>query len=576
MSLTVTLGTLDLTAAPYMIPHGSNHGGPLITLETVQTLLQDGDIELSRRAGNRTFQFDVIIEGANLAAIATAEAALALECDKDQNTLTVNVGDSAPVTVFRTFRFAPVFNRDDDWENARLRRYTLTFQALPFGTSTVKTTETALPASGSTTTSLDNGSATTGWTGTVNGVSRTPSTAGGSVLLSETIASSGGFTYVLSKTFAATTTSTKYLVVDWKPPVFGWYFTATGSGVNLPLVAEVPSPTAGYVRSYFYVAASSLTALSLQWQAKIEVLVSATYSLAIDSVAVSDVAPVFGTARQQLRSLTVKGSAPSPAQLTVESSTAALGTSLVYVYPNDETTNGYAPPLRQFRSAGLSTGAVTTDSAMVSGAREPMTLSVYEVPLGLLPEGGYLLLARIGHTGSTTTNMQVTAATTVNGVTIASPKNTLLTPTISVSTTYTIFNLGYMHLPSIDLPPNTTGMVQLSINDSVGARLDEAWLFNVDIGSLIQVDCGTGSGSSGGSARRLFVNPPTLSEPNGSVRIGHAADRSDSFYPASGIASWMTPRFEPPQVNVFTVTPNATDTAVSLAYNSSWHFHAGE
>jgi hypothetical protein len=103
-SLTLTYGALNLTASPYGVEFGMDVGAPQNEAVALAFMLQDGEIELSSRASNRTFTFTVQVEGASLTAMAANEAALIAETEKLLNTLTVDPGDGAPATVFDIYR----------------------------------------------------------------------------------------------------------------------------------------------------------------------------------------------------------------------------------------------------------------------------------------------------------------------------------------------------------------------------------------------------------------------------------------------------------------------------------------
>lgn len=580
-SLTLTYGALNLTASPYLIEFGTDLGAPANEALALAFLLQDGEVELSSRAGNRTIQFNVLIEGASLSAMATAEAALIAETEKVLNTLTVDPGDGAPASVYEIFRGQVSLLRDDDFELSRLRRYTVTVRALPFTRSVAETVTAALPASGSTTTVLDAMGATTGWTGFVNGGAATVTNTTGPPSTNSVSSTSGTGTFLLAlqKTFAATTSATKLLMTDWKVPnaAVGGSLVVTGDGVTLPLVAEQASPTSGYVRSFHYVAASSLAVTRFEYSSG-PTAPASVRTLLLDNVSVTNDSTLIGAGRQQMRSLTVTGSARAPGALTVQSSTAALGNGvLIYTSPV-ATANGYSPNCRQFRSSG---NTVTSDSAMVSGSREPATGSGigFLIPFNLVPQGNFVAIARMGlPSGSGSGTVTLSMGTSIGGLLTT---GVTLTSTQSLTTTYANVVLGRVILPTTDVPLVTTASVSLNLNTtgwaSLTPTLDELWLFNTSTGQLIAVNCGTGSGSSGGAARRLFIDPPNPTTPRPTILMGHAADRSDAYYPMSpngSVVSWQAPVFAPPQVNVFIVTPNVTDATVSLSYYARWHTNA--
>ncbi len=93
------------------------------------------------------------------------------------------------------------------------------------------------------------------------------------------------------------------------------------------------------------------------------------------------------------------------------------------------------------------------------------------------------------------------------------------------------------------------------------------------------VNCGTAPAAVGGPAKRLFIEPATSENPLPTVRIGHSADRSDAYYPGAqsrtgSLVSWEIPVFEPPMVNVFVCTAQATDTTVALRHYPRWDLNA--
>lgn len=572
------LGAFEMIAtdgSAKVMAEGTSWGAPVSIEVAVNTFLQDGAIVVTQGHDNREVNVTVRFYGTDLTALNAKEAALFAELEQP-NTLTWTPGGGQPATVFVVVTSSLAQNDESfvgEFQARPWRTYSIRLVCEAFPRSLAEVTTASLPATGSTTTLLDACSATTGWTGTVDGGAVSPATSGGAVTLTASV-SGGTHAFVLQKTFAATTTSTKYLVIDWRPPS-GVRFSslaATGDGVSLPLLFEGPSPTSGYIRSMFQVAASSLAVTKLSWAGQFQVLGGVTVSavLSIDNVGVSNVNPIFGTGRQQARSLTVSGSARTQGALAVESATAALGDALVYVYPSDASTNGYSPPLRQFRAVG---NTVTADAAQVSGSTEPVNgvnhISMI-VPSGLFPAGSYVLMGRLALSGGGTATVNYNSATAVGGFGVATA------PTVSVSltmtTAYSIFALGRLQLPIADTDPaarNTTTL-QLTISTASTCTYDEFWLFNTTIGSLVWVDCGTGAGSVGGFARRLFIEPPTVTTPRPTVRIGHSADRSDAFFPQT-LKSWQFPEFKPPQVNVFAVTPGATDATVTLRNFPRWH-----
>lgn len=579
-NLTLTYGSLVLTSSPYMVEYGMDTGAPANEADPQPFLLQDGEQVLSSRSSNRTLTFNVLIEASSLSALATYEANLVAETERVQNTLTVDWGDSSPAAVYEVFRASVALVRDDSWELARMRRYSVTVQALPFPRSSAQFTSVGTAPGGATTTTLDTMGATTGWTGLIDGVPATVTNTVGPPTTNSVSATVSGYvahSFVLRKTFAATTSTTNRLVVDWKlTGVGGGYvgLSADGDGVSLPKYAEGPSPTSGYTRTWFTVAASSLAATTFTLQT--QYATAGTKTFAIDNVAVTNVAPSFGTGRQQIRSVTVPGAVRTQASLAIESATSALGDgTIVYVYPGGTATAGYSPSLRQFRSSGNS---VSTDATKVSGSTEPLNGSAvqFDIPIGLFPQGMYLLVGRVSTAGTPTITYQ--AKTIIGGTSVAFFS---YTKTLAATSGYQNVVIGRLNLPTVDLDAGAAAAavtMSLTVQASSATTYDEMWLFGTSFGQLTMLDCGTGSGAVGGAARRLWLEPASVSTPRPTIRMGYSADRSDSYYPPSLMTAgsqvgycWQAPILNPPQVNVLTVTPNATDAAVSLSGYARWH-----
>jgi hypothetical protein len=568
-------GSLDLTDYPYLIEFGMDTGAPQNVYETMAFLLQDGAVELSSRADNRTLTFTVIIEGPDLAALADAEAALIAETEKPFNTLTIDPGDYGPASVYEVFRGQVALARDDSGEVARLRRYVVTVRALPFVRSEEEVVSEALPASGTTTTLVDNGSATTDWAGAVNGVATAVAVTSGAVGI--TTAAKTDFTTIdLTRTASINTAATKFLRVDWKPSSFEFPLNAWGDGAPLPKVGETASPTAGFVRSWFYVAAASISVLNFQSASPqaIPPVGASARSLLIDNISRTDIRPLIGTARQQSLLVDVAGSAAAPGSLEVSSATAALGEALVYVYPDDDSTQAYSPACRQFRISG---NTVTSDAGTVSGSTEPLsggTPVIFEMPANLLPWGNYVLCGRLATAPGGGTPTISWSSTAVIGSDAISPAGTNST-TITTTSAYTFYAIGRLVLPPVDIDRNSIARIQLAVWASSTCTYDELYLFNESIGQLVIADCGTGTGdgSEGSGNRRLFIDSPNVVTPRPTVKVGRLADRSDAHHP-SVVKSWQTPIFKPPRVRVHWVTPNATDSDVVLRGYPHWHTNA--
>lgn len=571
------LGDLELTEAPYLVAFGTSYGEPENVTDILRSLLTDGDLEVTPRRGNRTVTLPILIEGADLAALGEAEAALWAEVDRARNELYCDPGDGfAAPFVLDVFRGSMVFNRDDEYEKAGYRSYTLTFRALPWPHADVETTVAALSAAASpTTVNVDDGSSTTGWTGSANSGSVTVTTASGAVKVQTTTAQAGGGHLVRAiRSGTVDTSATKYIVTDW---TYGEAGVSLGGGAN-PLtltsgattyfaVSSAPSPTAGYTRSVFYIPDASLAGMTFALTTS---ATSAVRSLTIDNIDRTDAPPVTSV-RQLLRSLEVDGSAPTTGSIAVEHATSALGDVILYTCPDDGSA--YTPACRAYRSSG---GTLTSpDSTAASGASETLSGAVtIDRPNSSLPSGTYLVMARMKRSSAATATITWTVRQRMNSTDIGSLESH--STSVALTTSFAFVRLGITQLPLMDTASSSSAVTRITVAGSSSETLDELYLFNIETGRLTQVACGTGTAAAGSHSNRLWIDSPSLdNEGLGRYLRGYAADQSDAFSAYPYMEAPGVHEFEPPSVKVFTVTTNPTTAAdVSFTYKAAWHTHA--
>jgi hypothetical protein len=155
---------LDLTAPPFLVEQdASDSGAPESVRSVLASMLADGEIDLIDRHGNRTYEIPVLIEG-DLTTVAAAEADLVAAVLHERGELVCDPGDgSAPVSVFEAFAGDVVLTPNETWEDQGLRRARVTIPCRPFARPANPVTIDAPSVTGSTTTTVDSGSATTGW-----------------------------------------------------------------------------------------------------------------------------------------------------------------------------------------------------------------------------------------------------------------------------------------------------------------------------------------------------------------------------------------------------------------------------
>lgn len=579
-----TWGDLDLTSAPFLFGFGSDLGAPQTATEALAQLLLDGEIEVGPRASNRTIEFTVYVEGESLLDLANAEAMLALEADKPRNTLTYNPGDGAPATVYDTFRAQMTFTRDDTAEQNAWRAYTVTMKASPHGRSVGSVVSPAISSGGGTggtaptVTTINAGTSTTGWTA---------SSGGGAVTLSDGAifrtyaglpARGTGYTPsssidlsttpFLSLVMSRRMTTGEYLPLNRTPTCF--VNGTSGPTVQAELVQVQPLNDGFAGIRYYWRVPAGFTATGFAFG------VDETEGVRMRSLQRQNTLAVSGTARQQRRTVQVAGSARTQGSLSVSHESSALGSALVYTWPSAGGSD-YMPPLRSRRISG---GTLTGDASLVSGARDNLdTTVVYEVPAASLIPGTHLLMARVRSdtNGNQTIGFGVT--TNIGGVDL---NPTTGSRVVGFGTTPTVWRnvvIARLVLPTAGVPVGSNATVRVAINATAPAAsnidLDEAWLFNTSVGEMTWVECGTGTPAAGGPSNRLWIDSATTDRPAPMVYRGTAADRSDAFYPGNvDFPSTANHEFSPPLVNVFTVTSNAENAAVSLEHFARWQTHA--
>lgn len=565
----ILLGDLDLTDYPFSIEFEEDHGTAENVYDVLVSLLSDGEIATSTRVGNREITVTVLVEGPTLADLAIYEAQLVAECEKPQSTLTLDPGDDyASASVFDTFRVQARLLYDAGLEQSTFRRYELTIPAWPYprGATTVVTSATA---STPTYTVVDNGSALSGggfsWA-LITTDSTTLSIVSGKVQ----VAYSGAGTSVRAVQRAGTVSLTgkRYIVFDAAAtvPITGLQLLNTGLLHSLAATMDLGG---GTFRYFFSVPEGTASIAGFTLAIRGTWTSGKTFS--IDQVQTSDSIPFLGTARQKAMSLVPGGSVRTSGSIQISHASNALGTTIVYTHPSG---TGYLPPLRPWRVSG---DAVTSDSTMLSGARNNLTgITTFNVPEVNLPRGGVEVWAWL-HSSSAGTFTMFWSLFSYMGSTQLSAEGRTTSITLP-ATTWTLKCLGATTMPPVDIGPAGYVSVQMQRDAASGLtiQLDEAYLFATDYGRLTIVDCGTGSPAAGAASNRLWIDAPTPANPNGGLYRGNASDRSDQWH-AGGVAlPWQVHDFDPAGMNVFVATQNTIDASTSLEHYRRWHTHNGD
>ena len=548
--------TVDLLADEFSV------GAPAPVDVTVQTLLQNSSSVMTDRYDNREVTFKVRISAPDGVALAEGEAALFGELGKPNLLIWTPPALFAPQTVFRVITSSMEPEIDDLSELRARRVYSIRLVCEAFNRSVDEVTVEAefQPESGGSPvtpidTLVDACASTTGWSAVAAGSSVVAS--GGTLHTDPAV----GYPRLL-RTGSIDMSATEFLAVDVKivgggaPTVrlnaTGSLIAPSGSGA---------STTAGYTRYFYRSPYTTITSVEVGYP----FTGSTTGRIYAAEVRKRNSPPSAGTLRQKTFIAEVPGSAPSDGTLEVYHDTDGLGQVLLYTWPQDGG-QGFTPALRELLS---SSGTTTTDSALVSGARNDLaaTAVAYAIPADQVAPGTYEVGAWLKSSTAATRPVTVVAWTEVASVAVREATFTTQV-TFAASGTWYYVPLGRVELPVNYLPVGSDALVKVGFESSEasGIDVDEAYLFNVDSGALTVVDCE--------DLTRLWVNSATTEWPMPTILRGDAEDGSDSYSTGDTVTAWGVHEIAPPFINVFAVTPGALDAGVRLRLTPAWHTHA--
>lgn len=555
----------------------TDFGNPVTIEQKIQSWLQDGAlVQLDGYDNRDDLVIPVRITGTNSDKLAQAEKALMLETGKT-NTLIWTPPDGFGLPCVFSVVMSKLENPDyDDLAELNLNQahYRLRIQAEPFVRSADLTTVTkAAPTGTQTLTTIDDGTSTTGWSGSApDAGSISLSTSGGLVRLAAQQPWSGGpgvKTVKLNRTgLAVSLSTTPYLRITVNfNTLNSSYISTTGvptfkfNGIDLPIAMQ-------FGNVYWFDTTgtgvgTTLTTMSISMTYQVDTT-QGIASIGFDLSQRSNVLGEVGTNRQLTRTLEVAGSARTQGSLAIEDATNSLGDVLVYTTPS---ASGIAQP--NLRTALSSGNVQSADTSTVSGFTSDLSvLHTFDVNANALLPGGYLLLARVKHASSGGRALTWAAKARMGSTNLAGGQSGSRTATLTAGV-YSIVRVGRMNLPPRKL--GSSGKVRIELQGPSGVTLDEAWLFNIETGRLSQFSAGTAAPSAGGSANRAWLDAPTLNSPIPALYLGTQADRSDAFHVADEAQSFLVHEFLPTSMNVFTVTTNSVAATITLSHYPRFH-----
>lgn len=601
-------GDLDLTDAPFMVEFGLDLGNAQAVTAVIDSLLTDGELISSERDSNREISLTVLVEGADLAELADAEALLVAEARKQRNKLTVEPGDDlGPATVFDTFRAQVEWQRDDDFERSNLRRFVLTIPALPFSRSAEPIVDDAdtPPSDGGTL--LNNCESTTGWSqwrspfvgsgvGTEYAVDSTVFTEGAGSIRTKpwyqyNYTSSVTYGFADRITGMSWSTGTGgYLAISIKGSqndvVFtgdvagatGLYMTTAELGEQAVDFIATGRDANGFVR-YVWPVDAGLTVTGLRFYLFQETN-GAQARVYYDDIRLLDSAT---TDKQIVKQLTVQGSARTTGSLLVAAPAdeVALGRVLAITAPTDAIPAGYTPDGRRWIVQGTTTADADAPSgSYLSGVSSSFSSAagtpIFEPPASLFTPGPYVAVIS-GEPQTTTPTVGVQARLRVAGT--DSGELSTAQQTLAGVTTgqYGFFPVGTVFLPPTPvLNPDADMKVRL-LFAATNFRLDNVFLIPAwqvggrSVADFSIIDCGSGTVSPSAASSHLWIDSPSANQPQGGYWRGPDATKvlARSAWPDADKPGLHA--FEPGSITVFVVSTDAQGPRVELTYYPAWH-----
>lgn len=598
------LGALDLTDYPFGVGFGSDLGNPENVSDVLASLLADGEIESLSRRSNRTMTIPILIDGTDLADLAAAEQLLIAECDKQRNTLSINPGDDiGATTIFDTFAAQAVREYDDDTELAGYRRWNLTIKALPFGRSTTKVIDDAGTPPSSSGTLLYNCESTTGWSTDPLFTSPGPPTVD-TVIFAEGAGSlrtgaaywyaydNGEQTGYSKDTVVGLSLDTDtggYLsvairaqyedTISWSSVPAGlwhlWMQVDGGTWDEVSAFIAAGRDEQGFVR-YVWPVDAGLTITGLRFQVLQH---SHTYATAphtwYDDV---ELLPAATTDHQIVKQLTVQGSARTTGSLRVAapSEAVALGQVLAITMATAEIPAGFQPDGRRWVTQGT-----TTDATALHGSHFTPNASsydattgkpIFDIPVSMLTAGPYTVVAMVKAESSSLT-FGVQAQLLIDSTGVGPTSETEVTVT-GLTTGWQFVTLGTAYLPPLPIQSaDAATRVRLLFK---GAKMSDVFVIPAwqvggrPVADFSIVDCGTGTVEPGGPSSSLWIDTPSISQPQGGWWRGPTADRANAQSAWPDAKKPGVHAFNPGSLTAFLVSTGAAGPTLTLEYFPAW------
>lgn len=566
---------------------GTHYGNPQPRIEIVQSLLTDGALAVLEGWDNREAPIRLrisapkkpgVIAGQALAAAEKALMAGVLAPSKSP-LVYVPPSTGAATCVFDVVAARLDRDTSDGWDLDEKQRdyryYLLTLTCLPFVRPEQTTVVAALPVppnpGGSAVfQNLDTCDSTTNWSRTYDYGPRSPSDYSTSIaVVSGAVRSSAAVVGAFANAYYPGITQTRtgalsmaglpYLAVDVRvshPAVYGLPVVKIDGAVVTPAAAE--PITGGLTR--IYLATPNFSLLSASVPYKNAAADNATRWLEIANVARTDTIgdKANSTLRQQSRTATVEGAAPTQAAIRLYDATpAALGTDILV---HSSTNTGWRPPLRRWI-----TTSTTADSTMVSGGRNTLaTAMTFRIPANLLTSGTYSLMGRMSVSTAGTVGWSAKMVSSAGAATVGSSIVVSGTIAVPVTTGYQVLQLAALPLPVVAAEADQ--MVEITLTGTANMTVDECWLFGLHDGALTWL-------RDADSLTWIEIRSPELGAARPSVYGGTGAKGANSVCVDWKCLSFGAHRFVPGVMQIFTVTTTSLVSQSELEFYERGHTH---
>lgn len=600
------------------LAEGTSWGDPQPVEAAVASLLADGNLVERLSNGNRQVTLRLTIKATDPVGVAQGRARLDRATGK-RTTLVWRDGDW-PATVFEVETSATGspggFN---DLEYLRNEQTVgLTLECLPFTRSEAKVVDLAGTPPASSGTVLYSAESTTGWS-TFYNLNNPPYTAAAVYEVDAVTFAEGAGSlksrahywdddYFQSLNLARnrdqvtglslSTGTGGYLAVSIRttnevPDTSGAFATGlkrlwmTVAGVETEVTsfASIGRTANGFVR-YAWAVDAALTVTGLRFEVDQYGYQSASTGRPHVWYDDFELLPAATTDHQIVKNLTVQGSARTTASLRVTSASEAiaLGYVLVATVPTDEVPAGFQPDGRRWVTQGVATTDTssihgvyyTPDTASYSSSASAPARPIFDMPVSMLTPGPYTVVALVKAEASTLT-FGVQAQTRVGG-TNTGPTSTAEVSLSGLATGWQFVTVGTLYLPPVPMEsPPDDARVRLLFK---GAKFADVFVIPArqsggrQVADFSVVDCGTGTVSAAGASSSLWLDSPSIDQPQGGLWRGPTQVRTQarSAWPDARVPGVHV--FRPGALTAFLVSTGSQAPGLTLEYHPRWLGHA--